>query len=150
MPSNYLIFCCPLLLPSVFPSIRVFSNESALCIRGLKYWCFSISPSNEYSGLISFRIDWLDFLAVKGALKSRLQHHSLKASVLWCLAFFVKTWKPPKSLMDGEHTIMYIYVIHKKESNAAICDNVDEPEGPYAKWEKPDTGRQILHELTYM
>ena len=85
MPSNHLILCCPLLLPpSIFPSIRVFSNESALCVRWLKYWSFSfsISPSNEYSGLISFRIDWLDLLAVQGTLKSLLQHHSSKASIL--------------------------------------------------------------------
>ena len=86
MPSNHLIFCCPLLLlPSIFPSIRVFSNELALHIRWPKYWSssFSISPSNEYSGLISFRIVWLDLLAVQGTLKSLLQHHSLKASILW-------------------------------------------------------------------
>ena len=85
MSSNYLILCCPLLLPpSIFPSIRVFSNESVLCIRWPKYWSFSfsISPSNEYSGLISFRIDWLDLLAVQGTLKSLLQHHSSKASIL--------------------------------------------------------------------
>ena len=85
MPSNYLILCRPLLLlPSIFPSIRVFSNESVLPIRWPKYWSFSfsISPSNEYSGLISFRIDWLDLLAVQGTLKSLLQHHSSKASVL--------------------------------------------------------------------
>ena len=81
MPSNYLILCCPLLLPSVFPSIRVFSNESVLCITWPKYWSFSfsISPSNEYSGLISFKIDWLNLLAVQGTLKSLLQHHSSKA-----------------------------------------------------------------------
>ena len=87
MPSNHLMLCCPLLLlPSVFPSIRVFSNESALHIRWSKYWSFvfSISPSNEYSGLISFRIDWFDLLAVQGTLKSLLQHHSSEASVLWC------------------------------------------------------------------
>ena len=90
MSSNHLIHCCPLfLLPSIFPSIRVFSNESALCIRWPKYWSFSISPSNEYSGLISFRRDWLDLLAVKGTLKSLLQHRSLKASILWCSAFFM-------------------------------------------------------------
>ena len=92
MPSNHLILCCPLLLlPSIFPSIRVFSNESALCIRWPKYWSFSfsISPSNEYSGLISFRMDWLDLLAVQGTLKSLLQHHSSKASILQCLAFFI-------------------------------------------------------------
>ena len=86
MPSNYLILCRPLLHPpSFFPSIRVFSNKSVLCIRWLKYWSFSfsISPSNEYSGLISFRVDWLDLLAVQGTLKSLLQHHSSKASILW-------------------------------------------------------------------
>ena len=92
MPSNYLILCHPLLLlPSIFPGIRVFSNESVLCIRWPKYWSFSfnISPSNKYSGLISFRIDWLDLLAVQGTLKSLLQHHSLKASILHCSAFFI-------------------------------------------------------------
>ena len=87
MPSNHLILCCPLLLPpSIFPSMGVFSNESVLCIRWPKYWSFSfsISPSNEYSGLISFRMDWLDLLAVQGTLKSLLQHHySSKASILW-------------------------------------------------------------------
>ena len=91
-PSNHLIFCHPLLLlPSMFPSIRVFSNESALCIRWPKYWSFSfgISPSNEYSGLISFRMDWLDLLAVQGTLKSLLQHHSSKAPILQCSAFFI-------------------------------------------------------------
>ena len=92
MPSNYLILCCPLLLlPSVFPSIRVFSNESVLRNRWPKYWNFSfiISPSNEYSGLISFRMDWLDLLAVQETLKSLLQHHSSKVSVLWQSAFFI-------------------------------------------------------------
>ena len=91
MPSNHLILCCPLLLPpSIFPNIRVFSNKSVLCIRWPKYWSFSfnISPSNEYSGLIPFRMDWLDLLAVQGTLKS-LQHHSSKASLLWRSAFFV-------------------------------------------------------------
>ena len=92
MPSNHLILCCPLLLPpSIMPSIRIFSNESVLRIRWPKYWSFSfsISPSNEYSGLISFRIDWLDLLAVQGTLKSFLQHHSSKASILQCSAFFI-------------------------------------------------------------
>ena len=92
MLSNHLILCCPLLLlPSIFPSIRVFSNESAFHIRWPKYWSFSfsISPSNEYSGLISFRMDWLDLLAIQGTLKSLLQHHSSKASILWCSAFFI-------------------------------------------------------------
>ena len=92
MPSNHLILCCPLFLPpSIFPSIRVFSNESVLHIRRPKYcsFSFSISPSNEYSGLISFRMDWLDPLAVQGTLKSLLQHHSSKASILWRSAFFI-------------------------------------------------------------
>ena len=84
MPSNHLILCCLLLLlPSIFPSIRLFSNESAFCIRWPKYWSFSISPSNEYSGLISFRMNWFGLLAVQGTLKSILQHHSSKASILW-------------------------------------------------------------------
>ena len=92
MPSNHLILCHPLLLPpSIFPSIRVFSSESALRIRGPKYWSFSfnISPSNEYSGLISFRMNCLDLLAVQGTLKSLLQHHSSKASILWHSGFFI-------------------------------------------------------------
>ena len=102
MPSNHLILSCPLLfLPSTFPNIRVFSNESALLIRWPKYWSFSfnISPSNEYPGLISFRMDWLDLLAVQGTLKSLLQHHSLKESILRHSAFFIvshpcmTTWK---------------------------------------------------------
>ena len=88
MPSNYLILCHPLLLPLVFPSIRVFSNESALRIRWPKYWSFSISPSNDFSGLISFRIDWFDFFQSKG-LPKHLQHHSSKASILWRPAFFM-------------------------------------------------------------
>ena len=104
MPSNHLILCHPLLLlPSIFPSIRVFSNESVLCIRWPKYWTFSsnISPSNEHPGLMCFRMDWLDLLAVQGTLKSFLQHHSSNVSILWCSAFFIvqlshpymTTWK---------------------------------------------------------
>ena len=92
MPTNHIVLCCHLLLlPSIFPSIRVFSNESVFHIRWPKYWSFnfSISPSNEYSGLISFRMDWLDLLAVQGTLKSLLQYHSSKASILWCSAFFI-------------------------------------------------------------
>ena len=92
MSSNHLILCCPLLLlPSIFASIRVLPNESVLHIRWPRYWSFSFStsPSNEYSGLISFRMDWLDLLTVQGTLKSLLQHHSSKASILWCSAFFV-------------------------------------------------------------
>ena len=98
MPSNHLILCCPLLLPpSIFPSIRVFSNESVLLIRWPKYWSFSfrVSPSNEEAGLISFRIDWFYLLAVQGTLKGLLQHHSSKASILWLSAFFmVQLWHP--------------------------------------------------------
>ena len=91
MPSNDLILCHPLLLPSIFPSIKVFSNESVLCIRWPNYWSFSfsISPSKEYSGLTAFKIDWLDFLAVQGTLKSLLQYYSSKASILWHSAFFI-------------------------------------------------------------
>ena len=90
MPSNYLILCCPfLMLPSIFPSIRVFSNESSLHIRWPICWSFSISPSNEYSALILFRIDWFDLVAVKGTLRSLLQLHNLKESILWCLDFFM-------------------------------------------------------------
>ena len=98
MPSNNLILCCPLLLlPSIFPSIRVFSNESALRIRWPNYWSFSlnISPSNEHPGLISFRMDWLDLLAVQGTLKSLLQHHSSKASTVWQSAFFIVQLSDP-------------------------------------------------------
>ena len=98
MPSNHLILCRPLLLlPSIFPSIRVFSNESVLRIRWLKFWSFSfnISPSNEHPGLISFRMDWLDPLAVQGILKSLLQHHSSKESILRCSAFFIVPLSQP-------------------------------------------------------
>ena len=97
-PSNHLILCHPLLLlPSMFPSIRVYSKKSALCIRWPKYWSFSfnISPSNEHSGLISFSMDWLDLLTVQGTLKSLLQHHSSKASILWCSAFFIVQFSHP-------------------------------------------------------
>ena len=99
MPSSHLILCRPLLLPpSIFPSIRVFSNESVLCIRWSRYWVFSfsISPSNKYSRLISFRMDWLDLLAVQETLKS-LQHHSSKASILWCSACFMVLWSKSQS-----------------------------------------------------
>ena len=92
MPSNHLILCCPFLLPlSIFPSIRVFPSELVLCIRWPKHWSFNfnISPSNEYSGLISFRMNWLDILVVQGTLKSLLQHHSSKTSILQCSAFFI-------------------------------------------------------------
>ena len=99
MPSNHLILCRPLLMPSVFPSIRVFSSELALRIRWPKHWSFSfsISPSNEYSGLISFRIDWFDLLAVQGIFKTLLQHHNSKASIFWC--------------SNGKHLILHVVTI---------------------------------------
>ena len=111
MPSNHLILCHTLLfLPSIFPSIRVFSNESALYIGWPEYWSFSfsISPSNESSGLISFRMDWLDLLAVQGTLKSLLQHHSSKASILQCSAFFIAQLSHP--YMTTGKTIDLIYI----------------------------------------
>ena len=97
MPSKQLLLCHPLLLPSIFPSIRVFSNESALCTMWPKYWSlgFNISPSNEHPGLISFKMDWLDILVVQGTLKSLLQHHSSKASILRCSAFFIAPFSHP-------------------------------------------------------
>ena len=106
MPSDHLILCCLLLLPpSIFPSIKVFSNKSVLHSWWPKYWSFSfsISPSNEYSGLISFRMDWLDLLAVQGTLKSLLQHHSSKALILWCSAFFIV--QPSHPYLTTEETI---------------------------------------------
>ena len=107
MPSNHLILCRPLLPPSVFPSIRVFSNESVLCIRWPKYWSFSfnISPSSEYSGLISFRMAWLDLLAVQGTVKSLLQHHCLKASSLGAQPFFFLTVQLSHPYMTTEKSI---------------------------------------------
>ena len=108
MPSNHLILCCPLLLlPSIFPSIRVFSNESALCIKWPKYWSFSfnISPSNEHLGLISFRMDWLDLPALQGTLKSLLQHHSSKASILQRSAFFIVQLSHPYMTMEKTTTL---------------------------------------------
>ena len=109
MPSNHLLLCRPLLLPpSVFPSIRVFSNESVLPIRRPKYWRFSISPSNEYSELISFRIDCFDLLAVQGTLKSLLQHHNSKASVLRRSAFFMVQLSHPYVITGKTRAILYL------------------------------------------
>ena len=107
MLSNHLILCRPLLPPSIFPSIRVFSNESVPRIRWPKYWSFSfsINPSNEYSGLISFRIDWLDLLEVQGTLKSLLQHHSSKAPILWCSAFFIVQLSHPYMTTGKNHSL---------------------------------------------
>ena len=115
MPSNHLILCfLLLLLPSIFPSIRVFSNKSLLQVRWPKYWNFSlsISPSNEYSGLISFRIDWFDLLAAQGTLKSLLQHYSSKASVLWCSAFFMVQLS--HSYTTGKTTALTIWTFVSK------------------------------------
>ena len=119
MPSNHCILCRPLLfLPSIFPSIKVFSSESVLHIRWPKYWSFSfsISPSNEYSGLISFRMDWSDLLAVQGTLKSLLQHHRSKASVLQCLAFFIVQLSHPyvttaKTIALTRHTFVWQIIL---------------------------------------
>ena len=115
MLSNHLILCCPLLLPSIFPSIRVFTNESGLCMRWPKYWGFSfnISPSNEYSGLISFRIDWFDLLVVQGTVKSLLQHHTLKASILRCST----------CLWSNFTSIHNYWKSHSFDCNYMSCDN---------------------------
>ena len=125
MPSSHLILCCPLLLlPPIPPSIRAFSKESTLLMRWPKYWSFSfsISPSNEHPGLISFRMDWLDLLAVQGTLKSLLQHHSSKASILQCSAFFIQLFAKKQNLLsfmvhhfmyhNVHHYIRYIHKVH--------------------------------------
>ena len=122
MPSNHLILCCPLLLlPSVFPSIRAFPNESVLCIRWLKYWSFSLSvcPSNEHSGLISFRIDWLDLLAVQGTLKSLLQHHSSKASILRRSVFFMVQLSYPY-MTTGKTIALNIWIFVGKATSLLL------------------------------
>ena len=142
MPSCHLILCHPLLLlPSIFPSIRVFSNESALCIRWPKYWSFSfnISPSNEHSGLISFRMHWLDLLAVQENLKSLLQHHSSKASILWCSAFFTVQLSHPymttgkiialtrRTFVDKVMSLLFNMLSAAKspQSCPTLCDPID-------------------------
>ena len=121
MPSIHLILCCPLLLlPSIFPSIRVFSNESVLCIRWPKYWSFSfsISPSNEYSGLVSFRMDWLDILAVQVTLKSLLQHYSSKASICRSSAFFIVQLSHPYMTTQKIVTLMIWTFVNKVTEKA--------------------------------
>ena len=121
-PSNHVILCCPLLLlPSIFQSIRVFSNESALCIRWPKYQSFSLSPSNEYSGLISVRIDCFDLLAVQGTLKSLFQHHSLKASVLRFSAFFIVQLSHLYMTMGKT----MLYYAKSLQSCLTLCDPID-------------------------
>ena len=130
MPSNHLILCYPLLLlPSILPSIRVFSNESALCIRWPKYWSFSfsISPSNEHPGLISFRMDWLDLLAVQGTLKSLLQHYCSKASILWCSSWLLysQLFKVPHPYMTTGKTIpLTIWIFVSKVTSQLFNDVV--------------------------
>ena len=124
MPDSRLILCHPLLLlPSIFPSIRVFSNELAPCIRWLKYWSFSfnISPTNEHSGLISFRMDWLDLLAVQGTLKSLLQHHSSEASILQCSAFFTVQLSHPYMTTGKTITLTRRIFVGKVMSLLLIC-----------------------------
>ena len=130
MPSSHLILCHPLLLlPPVPPSIRVFSNESTLCMRWPKYWSFSFSiiPSKEHPGLISFRMDWLDLLAVQGTLKSLLQHHSSKASILWRSAFFT------------------VQLSHKKECIWLSSNKMGGPRACYTQWSKSERERQIFY-----
>ena len=125
MTSNHLILCHPL-PPSIFPNIRVFSNESVLHIRQPKYWTFSfsISPSNEHPGLISFRMDWLDLLAVQGTLKSLLQHHSSKASVLWCSAFFMVQLSHPY-MTTGKTIALTAAAAALLQSCLTLCDPID-------------------------
>ena len=123
MPSNHLILCHPLSSPSIFPSIRVFSNELVLCIKWPKYWSFSfsISPSNEYSGWIYFRIDWLDLLAVQETLKSLLQHHSSKASILWHSAFFIHQLSHPYMIIGKTIALTRWTFVGKVMSLLLIC-----------------------------
>ena len=126
MPSNHLILCCPLLLlPSIFPSIRVFSIESALCIRWPKYWSFSfsISPSSEHPGLISFRMDWLDLLAFQGTLKSLLQHHSSKALIRLRSAFFIVQLSDP--YITTRNTIALTAAAKLLQSCLTLCNPID-------------------------
>ena len=119
-PSNHLILCCPvLLLPSIFPSVRIFPNESALHIRWPEYWCFSfsLSPSSEYSEFISFRIDWLNLLAVQGILNGLFQHHNSKASILWHSAFFMIQLSHPNMTTGKNHN--FDYMNHCQQSDVS-------------------------------
>ena len=128
VPSNYLILCRPLLLlPSVFPSIRVFSNESVLHIRWPEYWSFSfsINPSNEHPGLISFRMDWLDLHAVQGTLESLLQHHSSKASILWCSVFFIVQLSHPYMTTGKTIALTAAAAAKSLQSCPTLCDPID-------------------------
>ena len=153
MPSNHLILCCPLfLLPSIFPSFRIFSNKAVLCIRWPKYWSFSfsISPSNECSGLISFRMDWLDLLAVQGTLKSLLQHHSSKASILQCSAFFMIQLSHPymttgKIIALTRWTFEGRTGLHSPSSQGPSILGSDDAQGAQEKIEQvPEVSQQDL------
>jgi len=123
LPSNHLILCCPFSSSLIFPSIRIFSNELALCIRWPKYWSFSIILSNEYSGLISFRIDWFDLLAVQGTLRSLLQHHSLKASILQCSVFFMVWLSHPYMTYWKNHSFDYMDICWQNDVSFKWCFN---------------------------
>ena len=157
MPSNHLILCRPLLLlPSIFPSIRAFSNESVLCIRWLKYWSFgfNISPSNEYSGLISFRMDWLYLLAVQGTLKSLLQPHSSKTSILGRSAFFIVQLSHPymttgktialtrRTFVDKVLSLLFNMLLSAAASKSlqlcqTLCDLIDSSPPGSRPWDSP-------------
>ena len=152
MPFNHLILCHPLLLlPSILPSIRVFSNESALRIKWSKHWSFSfnISPSNENSGLISFRMDWLDLLAVQGTLKSLLQHHSSKASILWRSAFFIIQLSHPYDFPGGSDGKVSTYNVGDLGSVPALGRSSGEGNGnplQYSCLENPMDGGPSIHD----
>ena len=157
MPSSHLVLCCPLLLlPSIFPSIRVFSNESVLHFRWPKYWSFSfsMSPSNENPGLISLRIDWFDLLVVQGTLKSLLQYHSSKASILWCSAFFMvqlshpyMTTRPYKDLCQQSKYPKFKFLAYcclVAKSCLTLCDPVNcNPSRLLCPWDFPGTSTGV-------
>ena len=147
MSSSHLILCCPLLLlPSIFPSIRVFLNESALCIRWPKYWSFSfsISPSNEHPGLISFRMDWLDLLAVQGTLKGLLQHHSSKASILRHSAFFMVQLSHPY-MTTGKTIALTKRTFAITCARDSVCSSSSRSWGPSRVLESLDYSPPSLH-----
>ena len=155
MPSNYLMLSYPLLLlPSIFLSVRVFSNELALCIRWPKYWSFSFSigPSNKYSGLISFRIDWFDLLAVQGTLKSLLQHHSLKASILQHLVFFIIQLSHPY-MNTGKTIALTIRTFVDKVMSLlfkTLSNEVDKTGAYYKEWSKPERKTPVQYTNAYI
>ena len=152
MPSNHLILCCPLLLlPSIFPSIRVFSNESILCVRWPKYWSFSfsISPSSEYSGLISFRMDWLDLLAVQEILKNLLQHRSSKASILWWSAFFMVLLSHPY-MTTGKTIALTSFGDITKSSYFLISEELWKENPVHTVWEMKQRWKVYIILMLYL